>query len=113
MLGVAAAASDLRSKQMLDVDFVMVVEGEEETGSAGFQEAIRKNRVILPTCLPSGVYSQAFVYLQDLIGDIDCILVSNSYWIGENIPCLTFGLRGVIHATVGVSLANLTIYAHF
>lgn len=39
---------------------------------------------------------------QDLIGDIDVILVSNSYWIGEDIPCLTFGLRGVIHATLKV-----------
>lgn len=30
------------------------------------------------------------------------ILVSNSYWIGEDTPCLTFGLRGVIHATLKV-----------
>lgn len=30
------------------------------------------------------------------------ILVSNSYWIGEDVPCLTFGLRGVVHATVKV-----------
>lgn len=32
------------------------------------------------------------------------ILVSNSYWIGEEIPCLTFGLRGVVHATLSVRL---------
>ncbi|GAA6060784.1 hypothetical protein JCM10212_005433 [Sporobolomyces blumeae] len=82
MLAVAAAASELRQKQALDVDLVMVIEGEEETGSAGFQDAIRKNR--------------------DLIGEIDVILVSNSYWIGEEIPCLTFGLRGVIHATIKI-----------
>lgn len=37
---------------------------------------------------------------QDLIGDVDVILVSNSYWLGEDVPCLTFGLRGVIHASV-------------
>ncbi|KAM0756418.1 Zn-dependent exopeptidase [Meredithblackwellia eburnea MCA 4105] len=82
ILAIAAAASELRAKQTLDVDLVMVIEGEEETGSAGFQSAIRKNR--------------------ELIGDIDVILVSNSYWIGEDIPCLTFGLRGVIHATVRI-----------
>ncbi|GAA5958312.1 hypothetical protein JCM3765_004788 [Sporobolomyces pararoseus] len=82
MLAVAAAASELRAKQALEVDLVMVIEGEEETGSAGFQDAIRKNR--------------------DLIGEIDVIFVSNSYWIGEQIPCLTFGLRGVIHATIKV-----------
>lgn len=45
MLAIAAAASDLRLAQALDVDLVMIVEGEEETGSAGFQDAIRKNRV--------------------------------------------------------------------
>ena len=41
--------------------------------------------------------------LQELIGDIDVILVSNSYWIGEDTPCLTFGLRGVIHATLKIT----------
>ena len=47
MLAVAAAASELQAKQALEVDLVMVIEGEEETGSAGFQDAIRKNRVSL------------------------------------------------------------------
>ncbi|GAA5904558.1 hypothetical protein JCM6882_004907 [Rhodosporidiobolus microsporus] len=83
MLAIAAACESLRSQQALEVDVVMIIEGEEETGSAGFQEAIKKNR--------------------DTIGDIDVILVSNSYWLGEDVPCLTFGLRGVIHATVKVT----------
>ena len=51
--------------------------------------------------------AQLIGILQDVIGEIDVILVSNSYWIGEDIPCLTFGLRGVIHATLGVSLSSL------
>ena len=50
MLAIAAAASDLRLAQALDVDLVMIVEGEEETGSAGFQDAIRKNRVRSSGC---------------------------------------------------------------
>ncbi|KPV73438.1 uncharacterized protein RHOBADRAFT_48797 [Rhodotorula graminis WP1] len=45
VLAVAAAAAERRRKQEMDVDLVMVIEGEEETGSAGFQEAVRKNRV--------------------------------------------------------------------
>jgi di- and tripeptidase len=28
---------------------------------------------------------------------------SNSYWLGEDVPCITYGLRGVIHATVSIS----------
>ncbi|BGP43435.1 hypothetical protein JCM10449v2_007470 [Rhodotorula kratochvilovae] len=86
VLAVAAAAAERRRAQEMEVDLVMVIEGEEETGSAGFQDAIRKHR--------------------DLIGDIDVILVSNSYWLGENVPCLTFGLRGVIHASVKVASSN-------
>lgn len=48
MLAIAAAASELRLKQELEVDLVMVVEGEEETGSAGFQKAIKDNLVCHP-----------------------------------------------------------------
>ncbi|GAA6037565.1 hypothetical protein JCM8097_006116 [Rhodosporidiobolus ruineniae] len=89
MLAIAAACESLRAQQALEVDVVMLIEGEEETGSAGFQDAIKKNR--------------------DLIGDIDVILVSNSYWLGEDVPCLTFGLRGVIHATVRVRSLSLLL----
>lgn len=45
MLAVAAAVGELRRKGELEVEVVMLVEGEEETGSAGFQEAVRRNRV--------------------------------------------------------------------
>ncbi|KDE08577.1 hypothetical protein MVLG_01350 [Microbotryum lychnidis-dioicae p1A1 Lamole] len=83
ILAIASAASSLQLSQSLPVDLVMILEGEEETGSAGFQEVIRKHR--------------------SLIGDIDVIFVSNSYWIGEDIPCVTFGLRGVIHASLKIS----------
>ena len=31
------------------------------------------------------------------------ILISNSYWIGSETPCMTWGLRGVIHASVKVT----------
>jgi hypothetical protein len=41
--------------------------------------------------------------LQALIGDVDCILVSNSYWIEETRPCITYGLRGVVHVSIEIS----------
>jgi len=78
MLAVAAAASELRAQQALDVDLVMVIEGEEETGSAGFQDAIRKNRVsLLPRLLLAKIRRLTLFrdFLQDLIGEIDVILV--------------------------------------
>lgn len=46
---------------------------------------------------------------KDLFSNVDMILLSNSYWLGEDVPCLTYGLRGVIHASIEVSnkLADL------
>jgi di- and tripeptidase len=41
--------------------------------------------------------------VKDIIGPVDWIFLSNSYWLDDNTPCLTYGLRGVIHATVEVS----------
>jgi di- and tripeptidase len=40
---------------------------------------------------------------KELFQDIDMILLSNSYWLGEDVPCLTYGLRGVIRASLTVN----------
>ncbi|KAG6372816.1 hypothetical protein JVT61DRAFT_7223 [Boletus reticuloceps] len=83
IMAVACAAAELLRKRALGVDLVFLIEGEEETGSAGFMSAVSAHK------------SQ--------IGDIDAILLSNSTWITEYPPCITYGLRGVVHATVGIS----------
>lgn len=44
-LAVACAAAALRKARKLGVDLVCLVEGEEETGSVGFREAVRRHRV--------------------------------------------------------------------
>lgn len=82
VLAALFAVADLVSEQALTSDIVFLIEGEEEHGSRGFAEAVRKNKHI--------------------IGDIDWILLANSYWLTDDVPCLTYGLRGVIHATVQV-----------
>ena len=76
------ACADLLAHQALGADIVFLIEGEEECGSRGFAKTIRKHK--------------------GLIGDIDWILLANSYWLDDRMPCLTYGLRGVIHATVQV-----------
>lgn len=76
------AVADLVSNRKLNSDIIFLIEGEEESGSPGFQQAIRANKHI--------------------IGDVDWILLANSYWLNDDIPCLTYGLRGVIRATVEV-----------
>lgn len=83
VLAALYAAADVATEQRLNSDIIFLVEGEEESGSRGFQEAVKKNKKI--------------------IGDVDWILLANSYWLSDDIPCLTYGLRGVIRATIEVA----------
>ena len=76
------AVTDLLEAKQLENDVIFLVDGEEESGSRGFQEAVAENK--------------------DLIGKVDYILLANSYWLDDETPCLTYGLRGVLHATVCV-----------
>lgn len=73
---------DLVNTKELDSDITFLIEGEEESGSRGFKDAVRRHK--------------------DLIGEVDYILLANSYWLDDDVPCLTYGLRGVLHATVKV-----------
>ncbi|MCJ1430760.1 hypothetical protein MMC27_000110 [Xylographa pallens] len=82
VLAALYAVADLVAEKNLASDVIFLIEGEEESGSRGFKEAIRRNK--------------------NIIGDIDWILLANSYWLDDDIPCLTYGLRGVVHATVEV-----------
>lgn len=76
------ACAELISEQALGSDVIFLIEGEEECGSRGFEKAVRASKA--------------------KIGHVDWILVANSYWLDDRIPCLTYGLRGVIHATVQI-----------
>ncbi|KAH9917958.1 Zn-dependent exopeptidase [Fomitopsis serialis] len=83
VMAVACAAAELLGRRALDLDLVMLIEGEEEAGSGGFVEAVKRNK--------------------NAIGPVDAILVSNSTWIAEDTPCITYGLRGVVHCNVQIS----------
>lgn len=83
IMAVACAAASLQQRRELDVDLVMLIEGEEEAGSRGFADAVRKHR--------------------ENIGQVDVVLLSNSTWIGEDDPCVVYGMRGVVYANVAVS----------
>lgn len=86
ILAVACAAAALRDRRELDVDVVLLIEGEEEAGSTGFADAVQRHKAD--------------------IGQIDVILLSNSTWLGEDDPCVVFGMRGVIYAGLTVSNDN-------
>ncbi|CAK7209985.1 hypothetical protein SCUCBS95973_000635 [Sporothrix curviconia] len=91
ILAALYAVTDLLQAKSLESDVIFLIEGEEETGSRGFQETVREH--------------------QDLIGHIDYILLANSYWLDDETPCLTYGLRGVLHATVCVDSTNPDLHS--
>ena len=45
VIAIACAAADLLSRRALEVDLVFLIEGEEEVGSVGFKDAVRKHKV--------------------------------------------------------------------
>lgn len=86
ILAAIFACAELISEQALGSDVLFLIEGEEENGSRGFEKAIKASK--------------------DKIGHVDWILLANSYWLDDRIPCLTYGLRGVIHATVQIESSH-------
>eukprot|EP00172_Hildenbrandia_rubra_P001884 Plantae.Rhodophyta-Hildenbrandia_rubra.ctg24995.p1 GENE.Plantae.Rhodophyta-Hildenbrandia_rubra.ctg24995~~Plantae.Rhodophyta-Hildenbrandia_rubra.ctg24995.p1 ORF type:complete len:424 (+),score=61.98 Plantae.Rhodophyta-Hildenbrandia_rubra.ctg24995:1719-2990(+) len=85
ILAVAFAIKELmeNSKEGLSANVTMILEGEGENSNVGFRETVTKN-------------SHWFI-------NTDVILTSNSYWLGENRPCITYGMRGVVDLEITVS----------
>lgn len=86
VLAALFAAHELFRDGRLAVDLTMLIEGEEESGSRGFRESILEAK-------RAGQLADHF----------DEVFLSNSYWLDDETPCLTFGLRGVIRARLTVS----------
>ncbi len=85
------AVVDCQNEGLLESDVIFLIEGEEESGSRGFKEAVQSNK--------------------ELIGDVDYILLANSYWLDDEVPCLTYGLRGVLHATISVDSSHPDVHS--
>ncbi|KAI0464654.1 hypothetical protein LJB42_002274 [Komagataella kurtzmanii] len=83
LLAAIYSVAELFSQDALKSDVVFLIEGEEESASFGFQEAV-------------GAY-------KDVVGEIDWIFLSNSYWIDDHLPCINYGLRGVVGVKVEIS----------
>ena len=69
----------------------LVRAGEEEIGSSSLESVVRENR-------------QWFT-------ETKLIIISNSQWIGDRLPCLTYGMRGMICLTVRVDGAGRDLHS--
>lgn len=72
-MAVACAVADLLKQRALELDVVMLLEGEEEAGSRGFMETVRRKKV--GRCIVHMPFSHSTAVMQDMIGHIDAILV--------------------------------------
>lgn len=66
----------------LPCNVVFLIEGEEENGSIGFRDAVQQN-------------------LRWFEGT-EAVLISNTLWVGERRPCITYGMRGMITFSIEV-----------
>lgn len=80
------AAGESWAAGRLANNITFLIEGEEECGSFGFRETAL-------TKIPQ-------------IGHVDWIIFSNSYWLDDSIPCLNYGLRGVVFAEIEIRSKN-------
>ena len=76
------------------VHLKIISEGMEETGSEGLDEVV----LDLAHGKRKGVGGQ-----KRWLEDVDAICISDSYWLSQRKPCLTYGLRGVSYYDVCVS----------
>lgn len=88
LLSSIYAVNELQSQGKLNSNVIFIIEGEEESGSWGFNQTIERNLTKLDAY------------------NIDYILMSNSYWLDDEIPCLNYGLRGVIRLEIEITSDN-------
>ncbi|OBA25165.1 Zn-dependent exopeptidase, partial [Hanseniaspora valbyensis NRRL Y-1626] len=83
IISMIHAVNELYSSNQLTNNVVFLFEGCEEIGSIGFEETLKQAK--------------------DDSEVIDHIIMANSYWIGDQLPCLNYGMRGVINMKVSIS----------
>ncbi|KHN71652.1 Cytosolic non-specific dipeptidase, partial [Toxocara canis] len=62
--------------------FKFCLEGMEESGSVGLEEALKANK--------------------ELLSGVDFTCISDNYWLGSKKPCITYGLRGLCYYSIEV-----------
>ncbi|KAI0822365.1 CNDP dipeptidase [Trametes gibbosa] len=72
----------------LPVNIRFCFEGMEESGSVGLDDLIA---------------SEAAKGREGWFDGVDCVCISDTYWMNTRTPCLTYGLRGIVYFRMTVS----------
>lgn len=85
----------------LPVNLLFCFEGMEESGSQGLDSLItsevQKSKAHA-TATVKGTGKQD----KGWFADVDCVCISDNYWLNTRTPCLTYGLRGIVYVKVTV-----------
>ena len=90
ILCILFAIRDLLQNGQDVPNFVFVIQGEGENRSLGFQDFVKKE------------------IAQD---KIDLIFISNNYWLDDNVPCLTYGMRGCLEMEIKIEGPSVDAHA--
>ncbi|KAH9937824.1 CNDP dipeptidase [Epithele typhae] len=72
----------------LPVNLRFCFEGMEESGSEGLDDLIK---------------SETAKGNDGFFGGVDCVCISDNYWLNTRTPCITYGLRGLVYFKMTVS----------
>ncbi|EJF55956.1 CNDP dipeptidase [Dichomitus squalens] len=72
----------------LPVNLRFCFEGMEENGSEGLDDLIK---------------SETARGNDGFFGGVDCVCISDNYWLNSRTPCITYGLRGLVYFKLTVS----------
>ena len=72
----------------LPVNMRFCFEGMEESGSNGLDDLIK---------------AEAAKGADGWFGGVDCVCISDNFWLNTRTPCLTYGLRGIVYFKLTVS----------
>jgi nonspecific dipeptidase len=79
--------------EVLPVNLKLVFEGMEESGSTGLDDLLYK------------------LNDEGWMKDVDYVCISDNYWLGENKPCITYGLRGICYFFIEVECASKDLHS--
>ena len=113
IIAIACAAADLLSRRALEVDLVFLIEGEEEVGSVGFEDAVRKHKVDICSQLQLDYSYQtigSYRAYRCHFGQVMTSFSSVTIW-GSYIPLLAtpHGLQTINHALHMAYVVSCTV----